>query len=50
VTFAGNGGAKRWLGDVPSLRVSTNASEYPFEFKAAAAGGTLTGQAPTVRL
>ena len=48
VTFVGHGGGRRWVGDVASLRVSTNASDYPNEFGAAGSGGTLQGTSPAV--
>jgi len=48
VTFTGSGGAKRWVGDVAPLRVSTNHSDYPSEFTATAAGGSLMGSSPSV--
>jgi hypothetical protein len=56
VTFVGaQGGGKRWVGDVAALKVSTNSSDFPSEFKspgttpgaaATAEGGTLTGSGP----
>ena len=48
VTFVGHGGGRRWVGDVASLRVSTNASDYPSEFTAEASEGTLLGTRPSI--